>query len=113
MDRVKKFKTDRARMRYMQLKDIDISVLKKVQTTKGSFWGGVTGGIFCILGAGMVDYPALLRAMKENGFNGYATIKQDFDNKIDDNQRKLNYPFECSKQSVKYLRSLAEKLDVV
>jgi len=111
MDAVEKFKKHCARIPYMQLKDIDPTVLKKMQEIKGSFWDGVTGGIFCILGTGMVDYPALLRVMKDNGFKGYATIEQDFDNKIDDEDRKLNYPFECSKQSVKYLRSLAASLD--
>ncbi|CAK0902643.1 unnamed protein product, partial [Prorocentrum cordatum] len=75
MDPVEKFRKHRARIPYMQLKDIDAAVLKKMQDTKGSFWDGVTGGIFCILGTGMVDYPALLRAMKESGFNGYATIE--------------------------------------
>jgi S-adenosylmethionine synthetase len=113
MDPVEKFKLHHARIPYMQLKDIDPAVLKKMQETKGSFWDGVTGGIFCILGTGCVDYPALLNVMKDTGFNGFATIEQDFDNKIDDEDRKLNYPFECSKQSVRYLRSLAEKLDMV
>merc|ERR1712014_315566 len=73
---------------------------------KGTFWDGVTAGIFCILGKGKVDYPALLRAMKASGFSGYATIEQDFDNKIDDEEKKLMYPATCSMQSVKYLRDL-------
>merc|ERR1712014_279931 len=111
MDAVEKFKKHHARIPYMQLKDIDGAVLKKMQDTKGSFWDGVTAGIFCILGQGSVDYPALLRAMKETGFSGYATIEQDFDNKIDDQERKLMYPAQCSTQSVSYLRTLAERID--
>merc|ERR1719320_890975 len=91
MDPVEKFRRHHARIPYMQLKDIDASVLKKMQDTKGSFWDGVTGGIFCILGTGKVDYPALLRAMKANGFSGYVTIEQDFDNKIEDEEKKLMY----------------------
>merc|ERR1712217_331098 len=111
MDAVEKFQKHHERIPYMQLKDIDGAVLKKMQDTKGTFWDGVTGGIFCILGTGTVDYPNLLRAMKDSGFTGYATIEQDFDNKIDDEVRKLRYPAECSTQSVKYLRSLAEEID--
>jgi inosose dehydratase len=110
MDAVEKFKKHSARIPYMQLKDIDPAVLKKMQETKGSFWDGVTAGIFCILGQGSVDYPALLRAMKESGFSGYATIEQDFDNKIDDQERKLMYPATCSMQSVAYLRKLADSM---
>merc|ERR1711933_221261 len=109
-DAVMKFKEHAARIPYMQLKDIDPEVLKKMQNAKGTFWDGVTAGIFCILGQGAVDYPALLRAMKENGFSGYATIEQDFDNKIDDEEKKLMYPATCSMQSVKYLRGLASAM---
>jgi inosose dehydratase len=111
MDAVAKFKKHIARIPYMQLKDIDGAVLRKMQETKGTFWDGVTAGIFSIIGQGLVDYPALLRAMKDSGFSGYATIEQDFDNKIDNEVRKLRYPADCSKQSVKYLRDLAEKID--
>lgn len=111
MDPVEKFKKHAARIPYMQLKDIDGAVLKKMQDIKGTFWDGVTSGIFCVLGQGVVDYPALLREMKAKGFSGYATIEQDFDNKIDDEHRKLHYPAQCSTQSVAYLRSLAEQID--
>jgi inosose dehydratase len=111
MDPVEKFKKHAQRIPYMQLKDIDGAVLKKMQEQKGSFWDGVTAGIFCVLGQGVVDYPSLLRAMKDNGFSGYATIEQDFDNKIDDEERKLMYPANCSRQSVKYLRDLAYEID--
>mmetsp|Transcript_52017 Transcript_52017/g.90361 ORF Transcript_52017/g.90361 Transcript_52017/m.90361 type:complete len:604 (-) Transcript_52017:250-2061(-) len=110
MDAVEKFKKHAARIPYMQLKDIDPVVLKKMQETKGSFWDGVTSGIFCVIGKGCVDYPGLLRAMKDTGFSGYATIEQDFDNKIDDEERKLMYPATCSMQSVKYLRDLADSM---
>merc|ERR1712151_1240054 len=105
MDAVEKFKKHAARIPYMQLKDIDGAVLKKMQETQGSFWDGVTSGIFSILGQGVVDYPALLQEMKASGFSGYATIEQDFDNKIDDERRKLYYPAQCSTESVKYLRT--------
>jgi len=110
MDPVEKFRKHVARIPYVQLKDIDPVVLKRMQDIKGSFWDGVTGGIFCVLGKGKVDYPALLRAMKASGFSGYATIEQDFDNKIDDEEKKLMYPATCSMQSVKYLRDLASPM---
>merc|ERR1719389_554118 len=110
MDAVEKFKKHAARIPYMQLKDIDGAVLKQMQEQKGTFWDGVTSGIFCILGQGVVNYPALLREMKEAGFSGYATIEQDFDNKIDDEERKVRYPASCSYKSVKYLRGLADNM---
>jgi len=48
--------------------------------------------------------------MKDSGFSGYATIEQDFDNKIDDGEKKLMYPATCSMQSVQYLRKLADAM---
>merc|ERR1712156_500442 len=111
MDPVAKYLKHASRIPYLQLKDIDGTVLKRLQDTKGSFWDGVTTGVFCILGKGVVDYSALLKALKRNGFSGYCTIEQDFDNKIDDEDRKLRFPAECSKQSVAFLRTLAAKID--
>jgi len=111
MDPVAKFKKHVARIPYMQLKDIDGTVLKRLQESKGSFWDGVTGGVFCTLGQGVVDYQTLLEVMKDSGFSGYATVEQDFDNKIDDEERKLRFPAECSKQSVAFLRKVAAKID--
>merc|ERR1712032_6639 len=111
MDPVAKFLKHAPRIPYLQLKDIEGTVLQRLQQTKGSFWDGVTGGVFCILGTGVVDYSALLSAMKANGFSGYCTIEQDFDNKIDDEERKLRFPAECSKQSIAFLRAVAAQVD--
>jgi len=110
MDPVAKYKKHAARIPYLQFKDVDAAVLKKMRDTKGTFWDGVTAQIFCVLGTGMIDYPSLFRVMKDQGFNGYCTIEQDFDNKIDDEEKKLFYPGTCSYQSVKYLRGLADAM---
>merc|ERR550525_808799 len=109
MDPVAMFKKYSDRIPYMHFKDIDGKVLKKLQETKGTFWDGVREGIFCPLGQGLVDYPAVLATMKEAGFSGVVTIEQDFDNKIDDQERKLKFPAECSKLNVDYLQSLLKK----
>mmetsp|Transcript_52424 Transcript_52424/g.121897 ORF Transcript_52424/g.121897 Transcript_52424/m.121897 type:complete len:322 (-) Transcript_52424:83-1048(-) len=106
MDPVAKFKKYASRIPYMHFKDIDGKVLKRMQDDKGTFWDGIREGVFCPLGQGLVDYPAVLAAMKEAGFSGFVTIEQDFDNKIDDQEKKLKYPADCSKLNVKYLQSL-------
>merc|ERR1712032_1504647 len=111
IDPVAKFKKHAARIPYLQLNDIDGTVLKRLRESKGSFWDGVTGGVFCTLGQGVVDYHTLLQVMKDTGFSGYATVEQDFDNKIDDEERKLRFPASCAKQSVAFLRALAAKID--
>jgi 3-dehydroquinate synthase len=107
MNPVEKFKKYAARVPYMHFKDIDGSVLKMLQERKEGFWEGITKGVFCPLGHGLVDYPAMLRAMKAANYAGWVTIEQDFDNKTtDDVEAKLMGPAECCKQNLIYLQSL-------
>jgi len=106
MDPVAKYKKYASRVPYMHFKDIDGAVLAKLQKEKGGFWDGIKSGVFCPLGKGLVDFPAVLRAMKECGFSGWVTVEQDADNSISDEEARLMKPFECCKLNVEYLRSL-------
>jgi glutathione S-transferase len=63
-------------------------------------------GVFCPLGQGLVDFPAMLRAMKDHSFSGWVTVEQDADNSIDDAEAKLMVPFESCKANMDYLRGL-------
>merc|ERR1719181_199383 len=107
MNPVEKFKKYAARVPYMHFKDIDGAVLKMLQEKKEGFWEGITKGVFCPLGHGLVDYPAMLRTMKACNYAGWVTVEQDFDNKTtDDVEAKVMGPFECCKQNLIYLQSL-------
>jgi inosose dehydratase len=59
------------RIPYLHLKDVDLG------RRHGDFWDAVRDGVFCPLGEGSVDFPALLRALDEHGFDGWAVIEQD------------------------------------
>lgn len=106
MDPVEKYKKYAARVPYMHFKDINGAVLQKLRSEKRGFWDGIKEGVFCPLGKGLVNFPALLRAMKAHGFSGWVTVEQDADNSISDVQARLNGPFEACKLNVTYLRSL-------
>jgi len=106
LDAVEIYKKYAARIPYMHFKDANGPVLKKLQAEKLGFWDGIKSGIFCPLGHGVVNFPALLRAMKEKGFSGWCCVEQDADNSIEDVQARLMVPFECCKLNIKYLRSL-------
>jgi inosose dehydratase len=41
------------------------------------FWTAVADGVFCPLGDGVLDLPALASALDEVGYAGFATIEQD------------------------------------
>jgi len=107
MDPIEKFRKHADRIPYMHFKSIDAAVLERLREQKLGFWEGITGGVFCPLEHGVVDYPALLRAMKACNYSGWATIEQDVDNKaFIGEEAKLSGPALSCKQSLAYLRSL-------
>jgi inosose dehydratase len=65
------------RLGHLHLKDIRASVLARVREEGLDFWAAVAAGVFCPLGQGVVDLPAVLAALSDVGYRGYATIEQD------------------------------------
>jgi inosose dehydratase len=59
------------RPRYVHLKDLDVS------RAGPDFWASVRAGAFTPLGAGSVDLAAVLRALGEAGYEGWAVVEQD------------------------------------
>jgi transaldolase len=106
MDPVAKYQQYASRTPFMHFKDVNASVLKSLRENKEGFWHGVTQGVFCPLGKGLVDFPRLLNVMQQNAFTGWVTVEQDFDNNTPDVEARLMIPYECSKENLKYLRSL-------
>jgi inosose dehydratase len=66
------------RIPYLHLKDVDPAVRARA-VEELDFWQAVSAGVFCPLGSGMVDFPALAAALREHGFDGWATVEQDRD----------------------------------
>jgi inosose dehydratase len=55
----------------VHLKDVDPS------RVSGGFWDAVAAGAFCPIGAGAVDFAGVLAALRDAGYDGWATIEQD------------------------------------
>jgi transaldolase len=106
MDPVAKYEQYAKRTPFMHFKDVNPVVLRRLQTEKEGFWSGVTHGVFCPLGEGLVNFPRLLTAMRRCSFAGWVTVEQDFDNKIPDVDARLLTPAACGKKNLQYLRSL-------
>jgi inosose dehydratase len=68
-----------ARTTYINFKDVDGAVLERANRDRLSFLEAVDAGIFCKLGAGIVDFSAFTAALKRHGFAGPAVIEQDRD----------------------------------
>lgn len=76
-DPVAALRTYAPRLAHLHFKDIDGEVLARVRERGLDFWTALAEGIFCPLGRGVVDFPAVLAELERQGYAGYATIEQD------------------------------------
>lgn len=67
------------RISYMHFKDIDPAVKTKVVANRTDFYDACGQGIFCNLGQGDVDFPAVRQVLLAAGFEGWCTVEQDCD----------------------------------
>lgn len=84
------------RVSYMHFKDIDPAVKESVIASRTGFYDACGQGIFCNLGKGDVDFPAVRRLLLEAGFSGWCTVEQDCDptldvRPVDDARANRNY----------------------
>ena len=67
------------RISYMHFKDIDPVVKSDVIAKSTGFYDACGQGIFCKLGLGDVDFPAVRQVLIDHGFEGWCTVEQDCD----------------------------------
>jgi inosose dehydratase len=67
------------RISYMHFKDIDPKVKADVVARRTDFYSACGQGIFCNLGQGDVDFPAVRQILLDEGFDGWCTVEQDCD----------------------------------
>jgi inosose dehydratase len=65
------------RLAHVHFKDIFADVHAAVIAERIGFWDALAKPIFCPVGHGVVDIRAVLQALAEIGYDGYATIEQD------------------------------------
>ena len=71
------------RISYMHFKDIDPGVKARVIENRTGFYDACGQGIFCNLGEGDVDFPAVRQVLLDAGFQGWCTVEQDCDPTLD------------------------------
>ncbi|MHA6267112.1 TIM barrel protein [Aliiroseovarius sp. CAU 1755] len=71
------------RISYMHFKDIDPNVKADVIEKRTGFYDACGQGIFCNLGDGDVDFPAVRQVLLDAGFQGWCTVEQDCDPTLD------------------------------
>jgi inosose dehydratase len=71
------------RISYMHFKDIDPVVKADAIAKSTGFYEACGQGIFCNLGKGDVDFPAVRQLLIDAGFKGWCTVEQDCDPTLD------------------------------
>jgi inosose dehydratase len=88
------------RISYMHFKDIDPVVKADVVANRTDFYKACGQGIFCNLGQGDVDFPAVRQILLDAGFEGWCTVEQDCDPTLP------GTPIEDAKANRTYLESI-------
>ena len=71
------------RISYMHFKDIDPKVKADAIANRTGFYDACGQGIFCNLGKGDVDFPAVRKVLLDAKFEGWCTVEQDCDPTLD------------------------------
>jgi inosose dehydratase len=62
---------------HVHLKDINPRILDRVSLERVGFWDAIRLGVFCPLGAGLVDFRRVAQGLSQAGYRGFVTIEQD------------------------------------
>lgn len=90
-----------SRILHLHLKDVRREVLQSVREDGVGFLDAVRRGVFCELGEGAVDVPAITQGLMNCGYEGWALVEQD----VDADQPGVN-PYESALRSRQYLREV-------
>lgn len=64
-------------LRFLHIKDVDISVLMEARRKKLNFEQAIEEKVFTIIGQGSIDFPGLFRLLEKNNYSGWMVIEQD------------------------------------
>ncbi|HLJ49302.1 MAG TPA: TIM barrel protein [Bryobacteraceae bacterium] len=87
------------RVWYIHFKDCDPNVADRARAEGWDYFQALRHGVFCELGKGCVDFPAVLRWLKAHNYTGYTLVEQDV-------LPGMGSPKESARRNREYLRSI-------
>jgi inosose dehydratase len=87
------------RIWYIHLKDIEPAIARRARAEQWDYFTALRNGIYCELGKGCVNLPALLRWLSARDYKGYVLVEQDI-------LPGMGTPKESARRSREYLRSI-------
>lgn len=88
-----------ARIWHVHFKDCEPAIAEQARREKWDYQTALRHGLFCELGKGSVDFPALRRALTEVGYDGWIVVEQDV-------LPSLGSPLESAQRNRAYLSTL-------
>ena len=89
----------RARIWHVHFKDCEPNVAARARREEWDYQTALRHGVFCELGKGSVDFPALLKELQGTGFDGWIVVEQDV-------LPAMGAPLESAKRNREYLKSI-------
>jgi inosose dehydratase len=89
----------RDRIWHVHAKDCDPAVRQRAAAEQWDYPTSVRHGVFCELGHGTVDFPAIVERLKRAGYRGWIVVEQDV-------LPAMGTPVESAGRNRAYLRSL-------
>lgn len=87
------------RVWYVHFKDCDPRVAERARAEGWDYFTALKHGVFCELGKGSVDFPAVLRRLAARHYEGYVLVEQDV-------LPGMGAPKESARRNREYLRSI-------
>jgi inosose dehydratase len=88
-----------ARVWHVHFKDFDPRVFERTRARSWDYFEAMRHGIFCELGRGAVDFVALLRELREHGYDDWIVVEQDV-------LPGMGSPAESARRNREFLRGL-------
>lgn len=92
-------KNNKDRIWHVHFKDCDPAIVKKSKKEGLDYFQSVSAGIFCELGKGAVDFPSIVKELKNSGYNGWIVVEQDI-------LPGMGNPKVCALRNREYIKSL-------
>jgi inosose dehydratase len=87
------------RIWYIHLKDLEPNVARRSREEGWDYFTAMRKGLYCELGKGCVDFPALLRWLAARDYQGFALVEQDV-------LPGMGTPKESARRNRDYIRSI-------
>ncbi len=87
------------RIWYIHLKDCHRAVAAQARRDGGDYFQAVRDGVFCELGQGCVDFPAVVKWLEQHDYDGWAVVEQDV-------LPGMGTPCQSARRNRRYLLSL-------